>query len=221
MDVSNGFTVTQFYSLKDDSVWDSIPEWQRELCEDDISGTEAVQAGGNMAQSFSANCLVEPHNDHAVTTYRSASWNLMNGSAGSASIIYHANGTVEATCDMYQLKSSSDPASNCFGPKYHDDMVFDGTVTYGSLKVERYRITDPHQGGWMRNAPIDIDVDNGCLPIRSGPIGLTNFVNSDPPDSLFAIPPECFQHGAKTSGPVRHPKGILWSLKAMRRSSVV
>lgn len=220
MDVSNGFSLTTSYSLRHDTVFNFIPEGAQ--CEDDISGTEAYQAEGNMHQSFSANCLVEPRNDNAVTTYRSVDWDLVNGSFGRASIIYHANGTVEAYCDMYQLKSAGDPhGDNCFGPKYDDGMVFDGIVTYGSLSVERYRYTDPQQGGWMRNAPIDIDVDNGCLPIRMGPQAVTNFVSSDPPESLFAIPPECFQHGAKTTGPVTHPKGVLWSLKAMRSSAVV
>lgn len=210
VDNSNGFTLTQAYPLKYDDVFDSIPEGAQ--CDDEISGTEAIQREGNMYQSFSANCMVED----GITTYRSVDWNLVNGSSGSSSIIYHANGTVEANCRMStQLRSSSD--SMCIGPKYDDDFVFEGNVTYGSLKAERYRA----QQGWMRNSFMDVDVDNGCIPIRMGRMTITNYDNSDPPESLFVIPPECFQHGAKATGPVTHLKGFLGSLKPMRSSSVV
>lgn len=218
--LTNGFSLTQSYPLHLDEVYDSIPEGVR--CEEEISGTEAVQREGSMYQSFSANCMM----DQDITTYRSVDWNLANGSYGSASIIYYANGTVEADCRMGILSSSDNPG--CFGPKSDDDTVFVGNVSYGSLQAERYKINNAEckynkaQCGWMKNAFLDIDVDNGCIPIRMGPMTVTNFVNADPPDSLFVIPHECtgFQHGATATSPVTHPKGFLRFLKPVRTSVV-
>lgn len=219
VDTMNGFSLTQSYPLHYDSLFDSIPEGAQ--CEDEISGTEAIQREGNAYQSFSANCLM----DDGITTYRSVDWNFANGSSGSGTIIYYANGTVEAACSMStQLKNSMKDGS-CIGPKYDDNMVFVGNVTYGSLTAERYAM----KPGWTKNVFVDVDVDNGCIPITSAmvsgttivPLTITNYNNSDPPESLFVIPQECFQHGSKATAPVTHPRGFLGSLKPMRTSSVV
>lgn len=193
-------------------------------CDEEVTGVEAVRCdgeGGNcieddavqsLYRSYYGNCI----EDDGVTTYRYFDLDLSNGTSISANIIYHADGTVEANCGLLTRLASPQDNLMCFGPKYDEDQVFEGIVSYGGVKAERY-LSTRSQGEHFW----DIDVDNGCIPFRVGPITMTNFVNSAPPASLFAIPPECFQQGLKATGPVANPKGFLSSLKTMRVSSVV
>jgi len=178
-----------------------------------MGGIEAISADGQkMLQDMSATCI--ERDPAEVTRYRSVNLILPDGGV-DATIIYYGNGTVEANCDgsLGRRLQAPSPDDNCFGPKYHDNQPFLGNVSYGSLRTERY-------GNTLSDLSIyiDVDVDNGCLPIKSTPFTITNFDSSPPADSLFVIPPECSQQSAKASRPVTHPKSALG---AMRRSVVV
>jgi len=208
----NGFSLTQMYPVQLDEVDAKIPEGAE--CDPEISGTEAISSDGKMVQDMSANCYLSS----GVTTYRSVDLNLPNGTSLNAVFVYHPNGTVEADCGLTTRLGQSSQDAWCYGPDYHADQKFDGTVTYGSLVAERYAL---HSLTPQPQAFMDVDVENGCIPIRMPGFTITNYVNSDPAESLFAIPQECFQQGAKAVGPVKQIKSILPSLKTMRSSSVV
>lgn len=185
----------------------------------DGEGGSCDEASQSFYRSYYGNCRED---DDKVATYLYFDLDLSNGTSISANIIYHSDGTIEADCGLSTRLASSllQESDMCMGPKYNEDQVFEGIVSYGSVKAERY--SSGRRGSrWMSNDVIDVDADNGCIPIRMSPFTITNWVNSAPPASLFTIPPECLQQGIKATGPVRNSNGFLSSLNAMRGSSVV
>lgn len=208
---SNGFSLTQTYPVQDDDMYDRIPSGAD--CDPEISGTQAQSADGKAVQDMSVHCEI----DRDLARVRTLDLILPNGTNMFGIIIYHTNGTIDAECVFGPplIKHSSQEESYCFGPDYHADHKFAGTVTYGSLIAERYAVAPRAPGAY-----IDLDVDHGCIPIRMLELTITNVVNSDPAESLFAIPPECFQQGAKIAGPVKHSKRILPFPNAIGRSSL-
>lgn len=207
-----GFSFHQSYPLQLDEIYDQITEMvDPSSCDLEMAGIEAISADGQkMLQDMSATCIDRADYDTKITKFRSVNLNLPDGGV-DATIIYHANGTVEANCDT-ALGRRLQANDNCFGPKYHDSQPFLGNVSYGSLRTERFGNTL----SGLRTY-IDLDVDNDCLPIRMTPFTITDFDAAAPSDSLFVIPPECSQQSVKASRPVTHPKSALGAM----RSSVV
>jgi len=204
--LQNDVSLVQSYPFHLDEAYEKIPEGAD--CDEETFGAEAISADGKMYQDNAAVCRTM----NGPSTYRSVNLILNNGTLLDANIIYHPNGTVEANCAFdARARPGPNPAQaqgseNCFGPKNDYPQEYVGIFTYGSLKAERYR---------FGNAFLDVDVDNGCLPIRQGSATFTNMFLDDPDESLFAIPQECFQQGAKTNGPVTRPKSFFRSLQTV------
>lgn len=207
-----GFSFTQTYPVQDDEVYDQLlRSFPDAYCDEEISGIQAsVWADGKAVQDMSVHCDLV--GDNQLATVRSLDLLLPNGTDLYGMIIYHANGTVEADCNFGSSSQQSLQEDFCIGPNYHDEQEFVSFVTYGSLVAERYG-TSKAPGAY-----IDLDVDHGCIPIKAPEFTITNWVTGEPAESLFAIPPECFQQGAKAAGPVKHTKRVL---PFQRRSSSV
>jgi len=205
-DVSNGVSLLLSYPFHLDEMYEKIPEGAD--CDEETFGAEAISADGKMYQDNAAVCRTM----NGPSTYRSVNLILNNGTLLDANIIYHPNGTVEADCAFdTRARPGPNPAQaegpeNCYGPKHGDGQEYVGIFTYGSLKSERYR---------YGNAFLDLDVDNGCIPIRQGPMTFTNVFFDEPDEGFFAIPHECFQQGAKASGRVTRPKSFFRSLETV------
>lgn len=203
-----GWSLTQTYPLSEDEVYDQLPA--NADCGEEISGVQAASADGKAVQDMSVHCSLE-YNE--LVTVRSLDLLLPNGTDLWSMIIYHPNGTVEADCHFGSPPSQqSSQEDSCIGPNYHDEDEFVGFVTYGSLVAERYG------NSRVPGAYVDLDADHGCIPIKSMEFTITNWSIEEPAESLFAIPPECFQQGAKAAVPVKHTKRVL---PFQRRSSSV
>jgi len=131
-------------------------------------------------------------------TYQIGDRILASGIVARHRIITYSNGTVDAKCEKRQRmprvdvwEKYNDPwITQCMG----DHVVYDGVVSYGSLKVERY--SDPMESSMyigFKRGYLDVDVDNGCIPLVQGPFSFKNFNHSVPAEPLFAIPRECFK----------------------------
>jgi len=199
-DVSGGFSssLREPRSLRFD---DRIPEGAQ--CDLDWSGTQAVSAAGDVIQDVSVNCVVQD----GITNYRSVGLSTASTNLG-ARITTHPNGTIEADCN-FDSKLTGRAGTLCVGPKYHACFEFVGIVTYGSLKAERYSCLEYNSKDQKQSDGfIDLDVENGCIPIWQEAFMITNYVASDPAQSVFAIPQECFQPTNPTTLPTTTFPGL-------------
>lgn len=212
----SGASYNQSYPLQWDEVYEYVPEYAE--CVPDITGTSAIATDGKMLMDMSATCLLP----EGPATFRSVDVNFLNGSSVHASIIYHENGTVEAHCNFEEGVKNSGPDDDCVGPDYHDDQEFDRTVTYGGFPAERFAISLYQDQSTKISTFIDLDVANGCIPIKIQGYTFTDYDASEPAESLFATPPECFQQGAQVAGaPKKHIKNALTAMRRPPVASVV
>lgn len=196
-------------------------DWPDVVCDLHVDTFEAMSADGQKAFTDTSNrcSQADPAGGPAeVYRYRSGTVMLPDSSVDFL-ITHYESGPKNGTFDCRlsegrRLQALSLDDDTCFGPKYHDDQPFVGSFRYGSLRAERFKITPSNAQAFGLTSFIDVDVDNGCLPIASPPYTFSNLDLSPPDDSLFTIPPECSQHSAKASGPVMHPKPFLWAMRS-------
>merc|ERR1711904_519269 len=131
-------------------------------------------------QDMGTQCVWE---DGTSVYYRSAEFNFANGTTLRYVNAFLDNYTsVEESCVRTHSPvtppvngSIRNISQNCYGPKYHHGILAD-YVHYGSVSATRYMWSGQY---------IDIDVDNGCIPVRQSPPAMTftSFSPYSPPVS--------------------------------------
>jgi hypothetical protein len=195
-------------------------------CDLEWTGVEAQLAEPGWIQDMRVACIFP---DGELVRLRSLNLMLSNGTTVNAGIKYHADGTADANCDLStnavpltrNLKGQAD--DYCVGPAYDNITTYAGPFNYGSAPVERYTV--PNADNPLLNDTLDIDVQNGCIPVRVGRMSFNNYVLEEHqvlPEGTFDIPQECFQQsGRELPKWVRRSSFVQPFLPKGKRSTLV
>jgi hypothetical protein len=179
----NGFTVNMSYALHLDSTYSLIPKGA--VCESEWHGYQAMDNKGHGSQQLEVFCK--------GVSYKSI--NIMSG--GQYFVTKKANGT--ETCKVLRAAATRLPTlgsyvggsggNMCYGKAASSGLTrYVGPVLYGGTKFSRYAF--PDQSDYA-----DVDVENGCLPLRLTLMGrvVTHFTNfkAGIPAHALDIPAAC------------------------------
>jgi len=167
-------------------------EFDLSECNAEQSGSLAMSARGEVAGDAFPKCK---DNSWGETKVKMGMRILADGTQARHLIVTYSNGTVSAKCESSQgFPRGIMPTSGSIAQCMYPYQTYDGVISYGSLKAERYSSPFGDRFGFY-----DLDVDNGCIPLMLGKIRFTNFNHSDPAEPVFAIPMECSQESDKVS----------------------